>query len=106
MGFKAEFNWVLKLKPEQGFPSDLVLGREYEFVKNEYRAYPIDIAIDLADKDWSVVARVVITKFCCECGKTTGIFRVVKIYNQFEKEFLSDYWKEDVEKLRELGVLS
>jgi len=106
MGFKTEFNWVLKLKPENGFPLDLVLEREYEFVKEGYQVYPVDIPIDLADKDWNIIAKVVVSKFCCGSGKTTGVFRIVKIYDQFEKEFLSDYWKKDVEKLREQGVIS
>jgi hypothetical protein len=106
MGFKTEFNWVLKLKPENGFPIDLIVGKDYEFIKNEYRVYPIDIAIDLADKDWNVVAKVVVVKFCCGTGQTTGVFRVVKIYDQFEKDFLSDYWKNDVKRLRERRVLT
>ena len=90
MGFKTAFNWVLKLKPEQGFPSEIVVGREYDFVKSEYRVYPIDIAIDLADKDWNVVAKVIISKFCCGSDKTTGCFKIVKIYDQFESEFLTN----------------
>ena len=64
------------------------------------------ITIDLADKDWNVVAKIVVTKFCCGSGKTTGCFRVVKIYDQFEKEFLTDYWRRDVEGLKAQGILT
>ena len=42
MGYKTEFNWVLKLRSENGFPDDLVVGKEYEFVKEGYRVYPVD----------------------------------------------------------------
>jgi hypothetical protein len=78
MGYKTEFNWILKLNPEQGFPSELVVGKEYEFVKSEYRVYPIDIPIDLVDKDWNVVAKIVVSKFCCGEGKTFGKFKTSK----------------------------
>ena len=36
MGFKTEFNWVLKLKPENGLnEKNLKCGRIYSFSKNE-----------------------------------------------------------------------
>ena len=33
MGYKFEFNWALKLKPEQGFPENPKKGETYAFKK-------------------------------------------------------------------------
>ena len=36
MGFKTEFNWVLKLKPENGLNEEnLEVGKIYDFSKEE-----------------------------------------------------------------------
>ncbi len=106
MGYKTEFNWVLKLKPEQGFPEKLEIGKVYEFEKNDCRVYPVDIPIDLADKDWNVVAKVVVLQFTCGFGKTKGLFKIKKIYNEDERKFLSEYWQTGLEELRGRGVVS
>lgn len=43
MGFKTEFNWALKLKPENGLDEVILKeGGIYEFVKDEHRVYPLE----------------------------------------------------------------
>ena len=46
MGFQTEFNWVLKLKPENGLnESELKEESIFSFTKKNYRTYPINIPI-------------------------------------------------------------
>ena len=107
MGFKTEFNWVLKLKPEQGLrEQELETSKEYRFLKQEHRIYPIEIPIDLVNEDWEAIARVIITEVNNFEGKTSGKYKVIKIYEGREKQILSKYWQENIELLRELGTIS
>jgi hypothetical protein len=98
MGFKTEFNWGLKLKPDQGLDESIIKeGKEFEFTKDEYRVYPIDQPIDLINRDWVPLARVVVTEVRNANKKTFGKYKVVKIYKGTEKEVLTNYWHEIVE---------
>jgi len=94
MGFKTEFNWILKLKPEQGFPEVLEVNKEYNFLKDGYRVYPLDIPIDLVNENWEAVAKAVIVECTLGNGKTKGIFKIVKIYEGKEKEVMKSYLKD------------
>ncbi len=63
MGFKTEFNWILKLKPEQCLDENNInVGEKYDFIKEDYRVYPIDMPIDLVNKDWEAIAKVIVTE--------------------------------------------
>ncbi len=107
MGFKTEFNWVLKLKPEQGLREDeLEIGTEYRFFKEEYRTYPLNIPIDLVNSDWEAVAKVIIIEFNNFEEKTTGKYKVIKKFNEEERKFLSNYWQENLDYLKEIGAIS
>ena len=94
MGFKTEFNWVLKLGEDQGLAASLEKGKAYSFTKQGNRIYPIGIPIDLVDKNWNVKAKVIVEEFTNSENMTTGIYRIVKIYSEKEKELLGKYWKE------------
>ena len=97
MGYKTEFNWALKLKPEEGLEeSGLEENKDYEFTKKEMRIYPIKIPIDLINNNWEAVAKIVILKCKIGDGKTSGLFNVIKIYQGQEKEILTNYWRENV----------
>lgn len=98
MGFKIEFNYVLKLKPENGLVEEnLKEGDIYNFVKNDYRIYPLDQPIDLINRNWEVLAWVIVIEVFCADNKTLGKYQVEKIYNKEEKFFLTKYWRERVE---------
>lgn len=80
MGYKIEFNWWLKLKPQHGLPKKLEKGRVYNFKKPEERIYPINIPIEL----WTyshdcAIAIVKIIKIKITKNKTEGKFKIVKI---------------------------
>ena len=98
MGFKTEFNWILKLKPENGLDEkSLVVDSHYEFSKDEYRVYPVNHPIDLLNKNWEAVAKVRVTEFTNKDGKTTGKYEVLKVYIGQEKEFVTNYWRENIQ---------
>lgn len=98
MGFKTEFNWILKLKQENWLDEKiLVVGSVYLFSKDEYRVYPVNHPIDLINKDWEAVAKVLVTAFTNKDGKTIGEYKVLKIYCGQEKEFITNYWRENIQ---------
>ncbi len=101
MGFQVEFNWALKLKPDQGLnEEELEEGRIYKFEKEGYRIYPIDIPIDLINQNWEGIAKVVITKIELEEGKTLGSYRVLEIYSEEKKKVLTENWRKTVEYIK------
>jgi len=102
MGFKTEFNWALKLKPEQGLDEEnLEVEKIYKFSKKEYRVYPVGIPIDLLNRNWEAVAKVVIIEFKNNDGRTEGKYKVIKIYEGREKEVLTNYWRENVKLIKQ-----
>lgn len=93
-----DFNWALKLKPENGLEEEkIVKDGEFEFKKNEQRVYPLNIPIDLLNYKWEPVARVVILEYKANKDHTVGKYRVLKMYKGIEKEVLTHYWHDIVE---------
>ncbi|MBU0758722.1 MAG: DUF2584 family protein [Nanoarchaeota archaeon] len=90
MGQMIEFNWLLKLKPEQGLDEkNLEPGREYKFLKKEERLYPIEIPIDLVNLEWEIVANVVVKEYTVRKDETKGKYMVLRVYGSEEREFLT-----------------
>lgn len=101
MGFETEFNWALKLRSEEGLDEEgLKAGESYDFSKEGDRIYPVDIPIDLINRNWEAVAKVIVTRVENSEGETSGKYRVLKIYKGEEKEILTDYWRETVQFIR------
>ena len=97
MGYKTEFNWMMKLKPDQGLDEkNLEEGKEYFFVKDDERIYPINVPIQLINQNCEAVAKIVVTKVSIKKGKTAGAYKVLKIYSGDEKEFLTKDIRETV----------
>lgn len=97
MGFQVEFNWALKLKPENGLnESKLEVDSTYDFVKNEYRVYPVGRCIDLINKDWEVIGKAKIISTVCKDGKTSGEYKLIRLYDENERTFLTNYWRENI----------
>ena len=90
----TEFNRVLKLKEEQGFPDALNEGASCNFRKLGKRIYPIGISVFLADSFWNVCASVVIKEFAVKDNETIGIFEVVRVFSGDEKEVLTKVMRE------------
>ena len=100
MGYKTEFNFALKLKKEQGMPERLCEEEIYPFIKKENRVYPINSPLDLINSDGEAVAKVVIIESTNLPNETKGKFKIVRLYNDDEKEFLKRYWRETVEYIK------
>jgi len=80
MGYKIEFNWVLKLKPENGMPKKLEIGKVYDFKKPEERIYPIKTPIGLGGyKSDQILATIEVTEFKVSKNKTEGKFKILEI---------------------------
>ena len=76
----CEVNSILKLKPSQGYPSDLKKGEFHEAWKEDYRIIPVDVPIPLVDENWTAYADVIIEKLIWEKGQTKLFFRIDRIY--------------------------
>ena len=77
MGYVTEFNWVLKLKEDQGFPDALDVGAFCNFRKSGKRVYPVGIPVFLCDSLWNVCASVIIKEFAVKDNETGGVFDCV-----------------------------
>lgn len=91
MGSKKEFNWVLKLKETL---ENLAESEVRTFEKAEERIYPINMPIMLADGDWNIVAAVEILKYQVSNNKTSGEYKVKRLFNPAEREILTQLHKE------------
>ncbi len=86
MGYKTEFNWVLKLKPEQGLEEEnLKQGAIHSFEKQEERVYPLHTPIFLANKDWKILGKVRVNSVLREENKTSGEYEILKVYSERER---------------------
>jgi len=83
MGYKVEFNWVLKLRPEYGLPKKLEKGKIYSFKKPEERVYPLHIPIELKDNSDKMLAKVEVLEFKVSKNKTEGKFKIIEVLNEF-----------------------
>lgn len=78
MGYKIEFNWVLKLRPEYGLPKNLEKDKIYSFRKPEERIYPINMPIGLCGyKSDEILATIIVTEFKVSKNKTEGKFKIL-----------------------------
>jgi len=78
VGYKIEFNWVLKLKPEYGMPKKLEIGKVYDFKKPEERIYPINMPIGLCSyKSDEILATIIVTEIKVSKNKTEGKFKIL-----------------------------
>lgn len=91
MGFPTEFNWVLKLKPEQGYRDD---PGTYKFTKKDYRVYPIDKPIFLVDADWNVTGLAVVESSRHKEGETRGYYRILRMLDEDERQMLTKIFDE------------
>lgn len=91
MGSKKEFNWVLKLKENL---EGILAGEVRAFEKAEERVYPINMPIMLADGNWNILAAVSIINYTISDNKTTGRYKVVRVFNKEEKKILTRLHRE------------
>lgn len=101
MGFNnIEFNWGLKLRPENGYVENIITGNIYSFSKSGKRIFPIDHPIDLLTTHWEAVAKVMVTEFLINGDNTVGKYKVIRVYTDIERSFLTKYWRETIDCLK------
>jgi len=76
MGQAIRFNWVLQTDA----PDMPKAGGVYEFSKPGNRVFPLNTPIDLIDPDRVAIAKIRITSFSNDKDSTTGVYKIVKIY--------------------------
>lgn len=91
MGFLYEFNWLLKLSDLD--EQHLQINHKYSFAKKGVRAFPLDMPIDLVNKNWEAVARCIINHITITSKETTGEYEVIEIYNTQKRELLTEQWR-------------
>jgi hypothetical protein len=100
MGFKCEYNYILRLRPDQGLTEiDLSVGKAFRFEKEGHRIYPIDVPIDLANEKWEIIGRVVVSEITIGKGQTKGECGVLLLYSAEEKETLTRLNRQGEEKI-------
>ncbi|WP_260447012.1 DUF2584 domain-containing protein [Nostoc sp. 2RC] len=82
MGMPCEVNSILKLKQSQGYPEKLIIGEQYQAVKEDYRIIPVDVPIPLVNNDWVAHADIIIRKLTWENKQTLVIFEIDRIYDR------------------------
>ncbi len=89
MGFKTEFNWILKLTIRQGIDKNILEeNKTYEFYKKEHIVYPLDLPIELVDEDWIAIGQVIILEYTVGGGHTNGKYKVLEIYPKDKRRCL------------------
>ena len=96
MGSHIELNDTLQITNAQGFPENLELNKEYSFEKEKRRFYRLPPArVFLAhNKDgwWDYIGEALITELNILPleDKTTGKFKVVKIYSDEHRRVMNE----------------
>ncbi|MBL7148007.1 MAG: DUF2584 family protein [Nanoarchaeota archaeon] len=103
MGYRYEFNWALKLKPEQGFPKNPQEKEIYKFKKSESRLYPLGCNLQLINQNWEVIGELQILEITVNEKETKGRFKITKLYSEEEKKISTKLAKENSEILKEKG---
>ena len=82
MGMPCEINTILKLKPAQGYPTELSVGLSFAVTKSEYRIFALDVPVQLVDEQWQAQADVIIRELTWRNGKTYLQAEVTRLYDQ------------------------
>ena len=97
MGYMPEFNWVLKIKPEQGLDeNNLETEKIYNFSKQGSRNYPLLYPILLVNNIWEAIGLVEILNFNADKDSTKGKYKVIKIYKDIDKEILTKFLQDNI----------
>lgn len=81
----------------QDIPQPLEIGKKYSFSKNGHRLYQINVPMDLRDQDWNAFGRCVITEYTLGNGKTSGMYVMVKIFDEEQRKQVTGTYVSDEE---------
>lgn len=89
MGFKVEFNSIVRVD----VPDGIKTGAEYSFENEGSRVYFDGIPIWLVKKDWTAIGEVQVTSQQRKNGNITGTYKVLYLYSKEESDFVTKMLK-------------
>lgn len=89
MGFKAEFNTIIRT---DDIPNPEV-GKVYDFEKEGSRIFTDNIQIWLTRQDWTALAEIQVIEQTRKDGVTKGKFEVKYVYDEEEQKVLTEIFK-------------
>lgn len=97
MGYNIEHNCLLVVPNQQLDLSTLKAGDKFTVVKDGARLYPLNIAIEVCDKDtYNFYGKVAVRKLTLEANTTTLDVEVLKVFSQEESDtFTRNFIKPD-----------
>jgi hypothetical protein len=101
MGFMYEFNGILKLS--EANENNLCVGQNYTFGKSGVRVFPIDMSIDLVNRNWEVIAQCVIKQITITSKETTGEYSIIEIYDLEKREMLTEQWRSLLKRTKNIS---
>lgn len=97
MGYITEFNWILKLKEEQGLnETNIEVDKIYDFNKKDNRVYPLGIPMLLVNNNWEAVGTVEVLESTINKNSTIGKYKVIKIHQDVDKEVLTKFLQDNI----------
>jgi hypothetical protein len=79
MGMPCQVNSIVKLNQTE-FPLALTIGDSHQVQKSGYRIYPIDVPLQLVNRDWMAHGDVVIDKLIWADQTTIVEFHIHRLY--------------------------
>lgn len=91
MGYSLEFNCLLVVPNQQLDLKTLKEGDRVQIIKDGARLYPLDIAIEVCDKDtYTHYGKVAVRKLTLEKDKTILNVEVLKVFTPEEAEVFTN----------------
>lgn len=85
MGYTLEFNCLLVVPNAQLDLKTLKAGDKVQIIKDGSRLYPVDIPIEICDKDtYTYYGKVAIRKLTLQDNKTVLEIEMLKVFNEQE----------------------
>jgi hypothetical protein len=88
MGSLIEFNDTLKLKPENGMPTNPQIGETYRFHLKDERLYhraPLRVfLVSEINEKWKFIGHAIVLEqtINSETHSTSGVFKITKLYDE------------------------
>lgn len=85
---------------KKDIPTDLEIGKEYVFKKNDHRLYQINVPMDLRDSDRNFICRIIITEYTIGKWRTHGTYIPVKFFTEEENKIITKAFVSDEEVIK------
>lgn len=82
---------------KKDIPTNLKIGKEYSFKKNDHRLYQINVPMDLRTSDRNFICRIIITEYTIGKWSTQGTYIPVKFFTEEENKTITKTFVSDTE---------